>query len=98
MGNTSSQLPTHNVFNKELSMLNAIVNDIISDKDIFKNKSYNFLSENVCTNYQVILEDELSKHLKLDINALGTSLYILPKDENSNTKLTKYNLSKAQVC
>lgn len=96
MGNTSSRSLDNKVFKKELSLLNTIVTNIISEKDIFKNSDYNFLSQDVCLKYQVVLEEELSKHLKLSIKSLGTALYIIPKSDEG--KLTKLNLTKKQVC
>lgn len=100
MGNSTSKLNHKTVFEKELPKINTLINDIINDKDIFKNKQYNFLSQDICQNYQVILEEELSKYLKLDIKNLGASLYIIPKnaDADNHDKLTKYKLTKAQVC
>jgi len=100
MGNSASKLNHKTVFEKELPKLNTLINDIINDKDMFKNKQYNFLSQDICQNYQVILEEELSKYLKLDIKNLGASLYIIPKnaDTDNHEKLTKYKLTKAQVC
>ena len=65
MGNvSSSRSADNNVFKNELTKLNHIVTSIINDKDLFKNSNYNFLSQEVCNKYQIILEDELSKHLK----------------------------------
>lgn len=98
MGNKISGHANKHVFEGDLSKLNAIVNDVINEKDLFKNKDYNFLSEDVCNKYQVILEEELSKHLKVEIKDLGASLYILPRTSDDKTKLTKYNLTKQQVC
>lgn len=98
MGNKFSGHANKHVFEHDLSKLNAIVTDIINEKDLFKNKDYNFLSEDVCNKYQVILEEELSKHLKIEIKNLGASLYILPRMSDDKTKLTKYNLTKQQVC
>lgn len=100
MGNTNSSSRSNDihVFQKELSLLNTIVNNVLSEKDVFKNNNYNFLSQDVCDKYQVVLEEELEKHLKLSIKALGTSLYILPKDEDNTDRLTKHNLTKKQVC
>lgn len=98
MGNSISGHSESNVFKKELSKLNSIVNDIVSEEDMFKNRDYNFLSQDVCKNYQVVLQDELNKHLRLEIKELGTMLYILPKDGDDETKLTKYKLTKKQVC
>ena len=98
MGNKFSGHATQHVFEHDLTKLNAIVNDVINEKDLFKNKDYNFLSEDVCSKYQVVLEEELSKHLKVDIKELGASLYILPKASDDKTKLTKFNMTKEQVC
>jgi len=95
MGNSSSRSPDIQVFKKELVVLNGIVNNIINEKDVFKNNNYNFLSQDVCEKYQIILEEELTKYLKLDVKSLGTSLYIIPKDGDD---LTKFNLSKKQIC
>jgi hypothetical protein len=74
------------------------VTDIVSEDDMFKNKDYNFLSQDVCANYQVVLQEELNKHLRLEIKELGAMLYILPKSGDDETKLTKYKLTKKQVC
>lgn len=100
MGNTSSLTKSCDVhvFQKELSLLNSTVNNLLNEDNVFKNKDYNFLSQDVCDKYKVVLEEELEKHLKLSIKALGTSLYILPKDEDNNDRLTKLNLTKKQVC
>jgi hypothetical protein len=100
MGNSMSiKLNHENIFEKQLSKMNVVINDIISNDDLFKNKEYNFLSQDVCENYQVVLEEELSKHLKLDIKGLGSSLYIIPKHtDKDDTKLTKYKLTKKEVC
>lgn len=98
MGNSISGHSESNVFKKDLYKLNSIVNDIVSEGDIFKNKDYNFLSEDVCKNYQVVLQEELNRHLRLDIKELGTMLYVVPRDNDDETKLTKYKLTKKQVC
>lgn len=97
MGNTSSRSSEINVFQKELDLINDMINNIINDKDIFYNNDYNFLSKDVCNRYQLILEEELSKHLKVSIKSLGTSLYLIPKD-NDDAKLTNYKLTKQQIC
>lgn len=99
MGNSLSGHSDNNVFEKELAKLNVVVNSIISDKDIFNNKDYNFLSQDVCENYQVVLEEELSKHLTLEVKELGAKLFIIPKvDDDTESRLTKYKLTKRQVC
>ena len=96
MGATTSRSADANVFKLELSKLNTVVNSIINEKDVFKSSKYNFLSQDVCNQYQVILEEELHKHLKISIKSLGTSLYLIPKNEES--KLTRFNITKKEVC
>jgi hypothetical protein len=89
MGNSFSGHKEKHLFEKELKKINSIIGNIITDDNIFKNKEYNFLSQNVCTNYQLVLESELSKHLKVDIKQLGTSLYVIPKN---NTHINKQEI------
>lgn len=98
MGNLTSRMSVdHDVFAKELKTLNTIVTDIVSEKDVFVNKDFNFLSQDVCKSYQVVMEEELQKHLKLTIKKLGASLYLIPRAEN--TKLEEANnLTKQQIC
>ena len=99
MGNQQSSSQRNvepGVFSNELAPLKQVVNNIIDEKDLFKNKDYNFLSQDVCKQHYVLLQQELNQHLKVDLEALGTSLYIIPK--NDDEKLTKLNLSKAEIC
>lgn len=96
MGATSSkQSSTQDVFKKELTNINTMINNIIDESYQFKNKEYNFLSQDICDRYQVILEKDLAKHLKLQLQELGSSLYIIPK-EDSNDKHLKY--TKTEIC
>jgi hypothetical protein len=96
MGNSKSSIksPEHHVFEKQLHKLNTIITHIIDNNDIFINKEYNFLSKDVCDKYQIVMEEDLSKFLKLSIHSLGTSMYLIPKDHStSESKITK-----KQVC
>lgn len=86
-----------NIFAEELNIIKEVVNKIIDDKDMFLNKDYNFLSKDVCNEHYVLLEQELNKHLKIELESLGTSLYIIPKSHNDD-KLTKLNLTKKKIC
>jgi len=86
------------MFEKEITSLNNIVSSIINEKNVFVNKDYNFLSQDVCKSYHVVLEEELQKHLKIYIKNLGTSLYVLPRKEDNSDLLTKHNLSKSEIC
>jgi hypothetical protein len=88
---------SNGIFTNELTLITEIVNKIINDKDMFNNSDYNFLSEDVCAKHNIVLEQELNKHLKIELESLGTSLYIIPKGDD-HEKLTKINLTKKQIC
>jgi hypothetical protein len=96
MGNTKSSIKSqeHHVFEKQLQKLNTIITHIIDNNDIFINKEYNFLSKDVCDKYQIILEEDLSKFLKLSINSLGSSMYLIP----ANYSTSESKITKKQVC
>lgn len=83
MGNNSS-LPEEKkgIFNKELSIITKIINNILSKDGKFINDDYNFLSKTVCENYKLIFESELKKQMKINIDSLGDSLYVLPNKDN----------------
>ena len=100
MGNSSSSSSSFTkedaVFTKDLQSINDIVNSIITNQNIFHDNNFNFLSENVCNKYYLLLSEELDKHLKVDLQSLGSSLYLIPKDDDK--KIEKFNLNKQQLC
>ena len=100
MGNSQSQTgkgqEKTGVFKKELESISHIIGNIVSEKDTFRNKNYNFLSEDVCKQHYILLQNELQKHLKVDLQSLGASLYIIPKSDED--KLSKYNITKPELC
>lgn len=83
MGNSVSQ-----DFTKSFEKLNNIVTNIVNEKDMFKNRDYNFLSQDVCNQHFLLMEKELDRHLKVNINNLGSSLYLIPKDSVDTKKST----------
>lgn len=92
--NVSRETPTQNVFQKELRGINDIVNKILNEDNTFKNREYNFLSQDICNKYQIVLENELSKHLKIQLAEFGTSIYVIPKEDNP----PRVKMTKAQIC
>ena len=80
-----------NVFKKELEYVNSVISNILTEDNLFKNKDYNFLSEDVCNQHYVIMEKELHKHLKIDVQNLGNSLYLIPKDNDKT-------VNKKEIC
>lgn len=98
MGNSASNNTSQEegIFANELSLIKNIVNNIINDRDVFHNKDYNFLSQDICRQYNIVLQAELDKHLKIELESLGTKLYIIPKREDES--LNKLKLSKKEIC
>lgn len=85
MGNNLS-MPTHQIFKKELEKINKIVTSIIDDKNLFRNTSYNFLSQDVCEKHTLVMEEDLSKHLKVSLQDLGQNILVIPNNENDASK------------
>jgi hypothetical protein len=98
MGNKIS-IPNSHVFEDDLKSLNLIINNMIDSKNVFKNNEYNFLSKDVCDKHTVLLEDELNKHLKVSLQSLGTSLYLIPNnDTNNKSNIKGSNITKREIC
>lgn len=98
MGNKIS-LASHKVFEKDLLYLTTMVNAIVDDKNVFKNSDYNFLSKDVCERHTLVLEDELNKHLKVSLQTVGTSLYLIPNNDSNNKQTIKgTKLTKREIC
>ena len=85
------------IFGKELENLNHVINEILNQDNNFKNQNYNFLSETTCSSYFLVFKNELENHLKVDIDTLGTSLYLVPKIDEKKIE-TKYNVTKEKLC
>lgn len=95
MGNAKSSLassPDKKVFEKELEKMNTIVNAVINEKNMFHNRDYNFLSQDVCNQHYMLMESELNRHLKVNLAGLGEALYLIPKEEGS------HRVNKKEIC
>lgn len=90
-------VPSH-VFTDELTELDEIVNKIVSPDDKFTNPHYNFLFEDVCNKYTILWEKELNKHLKVDLEGLSGSIYLIPKKDTVSSEDDKVILSKQDLC
>jgi hypothetical protein len=85
MGNKIS-IATANVFQEELKKVNELVNNVINDENTFSNPDYNFLSKDVCKRHTLVFESELNKHLKVSLNELGSGMFLIPNNDNSDSK------------
>jgi hypothetical protein len=90
-------LPLHQVFKQELVGLNELVNNILTEDNVFRNTNYNFLSQNVCAKHTIVLEEELGRHLKVNLQSLGTGLYLVPTSDNVLTSQGR-RISKRDIC
>jgi len=100
MGNKSSTLSTQQtlgdkgVFTKELAFLEDMVNNILTENNMFQNRSYNFLSQDVCDQHFVMMESELNRHLKVELQGVGSALYLIPKEGDTHTAINKKDICK----
>jgi|TARA_B110000259_G_scaffold188265_2_gene246061 hypothetical protein len=84
MGNLTSKQNQNfkGVFGKELQILNKICYSIINkDTSEFNKKEYNMFVNELNNNHLLILEQNLNKHLKVDLANLKSSLYFVPKNQ-----------------
>lgn len=100
MGNkVSRSIPSQRVFEKELANVNQLVNGIISSNHQFKNSNYNFLSKEVCDKHTIVMESELNRHLKVSLKDLGTDLYLIPNNDNTDKKTASgKTINKRDIC
>ena len=96
--NQSLPNKTSNVFSKELEKMNEIVNKLITKEARFVNPNYNFLYEDVCRNYTILWEKELGKHLKIDLENISGSIYLLPKKDMVSSPEERIHISKQELC
>jgi hypothetical protein len=90
-------MPVRDVFKSDLNTVNEVVNNILSEDNVFKNSNYNFLSQNVCAKHTLVLDEELNRHLKVQLQTVGTSLYLIPTSDTATTSQGK-KISKRDIC
>jgi hypothetical protein len=96
MGNASSVEGDNNT-NPQLRTIETIINSVLTEEDVFKDGFYNFLNEDVCQKYQVVLESDLNKMLKVEVKSLGESLLLIPREEEQKL-LEQKNMKKNEIC
>lgn len=90
--------PSKDVFSKELTKVNNIVNKVVTFDGKFVNPNYNFLFEDVCRNYTILWQNELGKHLKVDLENLSGSIYLIPKKDLIVSPEHQLEVSKQELC
>lgn len=97
MGITYSKEDDEHMLSKDLTVLRTIVTAVVDENDLFKDNDYNFLSEDVCAKYQVILESDLNKMMKLEVKSLGETLLIIPREDEEHF-LNRKGFKKNEIC
>jgi hypothetical protein len=83
MGNNTSTLHK-DIFKVELANVNTIVTGLINEEGSFKDPKYNMVDK--CKSFQMVLESQLKKHLKVELTSLNESIYLIPQIDNVNVK------------
>ena len=93
MGLNSSKLfiPENAVFFKELKQINFIVNQMLSENNIFKNSKYNMFLKGKCDEFTILNSKKLYRYPKIDIDNINSSIFIIPNSELASTKKTICN-------
>jgi hypothetical protein len=76
---TKNEPRLKNIFSKELETISDILQHVLTSDNKFVNDEYNFLSRDTCQRYTFVLESNLKKHLKIDVQELHDSLILIPK-------------------
>lgn len=84
------------IFGKELQMMNEEIKQVLNERGTFRNKSYNVSLKSICDKYTFVIEKQLYKHIKVDLQDLNSSIYMIPKRrgdvEYENKIVTKQEL------
>lgn len=98
MGGSSSTLkPSKNVFDKDLSKIETLINTIITKNDEFVDSNYNFLNNDTCNKYTMVMESKLSKYLKIHLHDLASNIYFVPK-KNEQIVVKNETVTKSDLC
>lgn len=87
-----------NIFSKELDKLEGLVNSVITSDGRFVDNEYNFLDATTCNKYTMVLESSLSKHLKIDLHDLASSIYFVSKDTDNVRLPSGERITKSELC
>jgi hypothetical protein len=98
IGSSSLNKSTKNVFAKELKNLDDIVSKVITTDDKFIDPNYNFLYSDTCNKYTILWQKQLDSHLKVDLENLSGSIYLVPKKDNITNTPDKVDISKQDLC
>ena len=98
MGGSSSTLKaSSHVFEKELDKIESLINTIVTKKNTFVDPNYNFANDSVCAKYTMVIENKLSKHLKIHLHDLASSIYFVPKN-NDKVHFKNETVTKKDLC
>lgn len=98
MGNITSTPVHKDIFKKELQGLNTLVTDLVTTDNLqFKKQKYKVAMKNICDSYNIVLESQLKKHLKVELKSLKDSIYLFPTRDAVHLKDGK-TVTKDDLC
>ena len=83
-------------FKEEFDKLNNVVTGLINDDNLLKNKFYTMQLEDICDKYTVVLESQLKKHVKVELQDLKDSIYLIP--HANHVDLQSSGMRKDTLC
>lgn len=84
------------VFAKELETVERILSRVLTKDNKFVEAGYNFLTKDTCDKYSMVLESQLKKHLRVDVQALHDAVVLVPQQER--VKVGAQVVNKAELC
>lgn len=88
MGLNSSKffIPETAVFKNDLKSINSMINQMLSEKNIYRNSKYNMFLKGKCDEFTIINSKKLYKHPKIEIDKIHSSIFIIPNSDLTTTK------------
>lgn len=86
------------IFKDELASLNNVVGGIINNDNLFKNPKYSTKMDDICDNYTVVLESALNKHIKIELESLKDSIYMIPVTGHVEKASVDKTIKKQNLC
>jgi hypothetical protein len=102
MGNKQARPESENlkgVFGKELQVIDGLLGMVLNDEGTdFRNTQYQTKSKKICDRYFMVLESDLTRHIKLELQDLKDNIYLIPQDSTELRLRDNKRFTKAEIC
>jgi hypothetical protein len=86
------------VFASELQTVTDVIDHVLRSDNTFVAEDYNFLTRETCDRYTFVLQSQLNRHLKIDVQHLHDSVILVPKAERVAASDQKTVIDKKELC